>query len=40
VTAELINAADGYHLWSERYDRELTDVFTVQDEIAARLPEH
>ena len=37
VTAELINAADGYHLWSERYDRELTDVFTVQDEIAAAI---
>ena len=34
VTAQLINAADGYHLWSERYDREMTDVFTIQDEIA------
>ncbi|MBZ5552035.1 MAG: protein kinase [Acidobacteriia bacterium] len=34
VTAQLINAADGYHLWSERYDREMTDVFEVQDEIA------
>jgi TolB-like protein/Tfp pilus assembly protein PilF len=34
VTAQLINAADGYHLWSERYDRELTDVFAIQDEIA------
>ncbi len=34
VTAQLINAEDGYHLWSERYDRELTDVFTIQDEIA------
>src|SRR5689334_3467349 len=37
VTAQLINAADGYHLWSERYDRELTDVFAVQDEIAAAI---
>jgi serine/threonine-protein kinase len=34
VSAQLINAEDGYHLWSERYDRELTDVFTIQDEIA------
>ena len=34
VTVQLINAADGYHLWSERYDRELTDVFAIQDEIA------
>ena len=37
VTAQLINAADGYHLWSDRYDRELTDVFAVQDEIAAAI---
>ena len=34
VTAQLINVADGYHLWSERYDREMTDVFAIQDEIA------
>ncbi|MFI5310373.1 MAG: protein kinase [Gemmatimonadales bacterium] len=34
ITAQLIKAADGYHLWSERYDRELTDVFAIQDEIA------
>lgn len=34
ITAQLINAADGYHLWSETYDRELEDVFEVQDEIA------
>jgi eukaryotic-like serine/threonine-protein kinase len=34
VTAQLINAADGYHLWSERYDRELSDVFAIQDDIA------
>jgi serine/threonine-protein kinase len=34
VTAQLINAEDGYHLWSERYDRELIDVFAIQDEIA------
>ena len=35
VTAQLVNAADGFRLWSETYDRELTDVFAVQDEIAA-----
>src|SRR5437016_2540812 len=34
VTAQLVNVADGYHLWSERYDRELEDVFAIQDEIA------
>jgi serine/threonine-protein kinase len=34
VTAQLIGAADGTHLWSERYDRPMTDVFAMQDEIA------
>jgi serine/threonine-protein kinase len=34
VTAQLINAADGCHLWSERFDREMTDVFALQDDIA------
>jgi serine/threonine protein kinase/tetratricopeptide (TPR) repeat protein len=34
ITAQLINVADGYHLWTERYDRHLEDVFAVQDEIA------
>lgn len=33
ITAQLINVADGYHVWSERYDRELADVFAIQDEI-------
>jgi len=33
ITAQLINVADGFHLWSERYDREMADVFAVQDEI-------
>ena len=37
VTAQLIDAADGCHLWSERFDRELADVFAVQDEIAAAI---
>ena len=34
VTAQLISVQDGCHLWSERYDRELTDVFKIQDEIS------
>ncbi len=34
VTAQLINVADESHLWSERYDREMTDVFAIQDEIS------
>jgi serine/threonine-protein kinase len=34
ITAQLINAIDGSHLWSERYDRELDDVFAIQDEIS------
>ncbi len=33
IRAQLINVSDGYHLWSERYDRELTDVFAIQDEL-------
>ena len=37
ITAQLIGAADGFHLWSERYDRELTDIFAVQDEISASI---
>ncbi len=35
ITAQLIRASDSSHLWSQTYDRELTDVFKVQDEIAA-----
>jgi len=37
VTAQLINVKDGYHLWSERYDRELDDVFEIQDEITSEI---
>lgn len=33
VTAQLINVADGFHIWSERYDREMSDVFELQDDI-------
>jgi len=33
ITVQLVNASDGYHLWSERYDREMQDIFDVRDEI-------
>jgi eukaryotic-like serine/threonine-protein kinase len=39
VTAQLIAAADGNHIWSERYDREMTDVFAIQDEISLAITE-
>jgi TolB-like protein len=39
VTAQLIAAIDGSHLWSERFDREMADVFAVQDEIAGAITE-
>ncbi len=39
VTAQLTDVASGYHLWSERFDREAADVFAVQDEIAAGVVE-
>ena len=34
ITAQLINVADGFHLWSERYDRHIEDIFAIQDEIS------
>src|SRR6185436_4412899 len=37
VTAQLIDVSNGFHLWSERYDRELADVFAVQDDIASAI---
>src|SRR5215207_6072690 len=37
ITAQLIDAAQGHHLWSERYDRDVSDVFAVQDEITAAI---
>ena len=37
ITAQLIEAASGHHLWADRYDRELADVFAVQDEIALNI---
>ncbi|MDQ2979958.1 MAG: protein kinase, partial [Acidobacteriota bacterium] len=39
VTAQLIDVSDGYHLWSEKFDREMEDVFAVQDEIARAIAE-
>ena len=39
ITAQLISVSDGYHLWSERYDREMEDVFAVQDEISVAIVE-
>jgi len=39
VTAQLVKASDGYHLWSQTFDRELRGVFAVQDEIAAAVVE-
>ncbi len=37
ITAQLINAEDGYHLWSENFDRKLDDIFELQDEIANKI---
>src|SRR5215471_527733 len=37
ITAQLIHAAEGYHLWSETYDRKLDDIFKIQDEIAGEV---
>lgn len=37
ITAQLIQVKDGFHLWSATYDRELTDIFAIQDEIAAEI---
>jgi TolB-like protein/Tfp pilus assembly protein PilF len=39
ITVQLVNAADGYHLWSERYDRDMKDIFQIQDEIARSIAE-
>ncbi len=39
ITAQMINVSDGYHLWSERYDRTMDDIFAIQDEIATKIVE-
>jgi adenylate cyclase len=40
ITAQLIDARNGYHLWSEKYDRKLTNVFAVEDEISKAIADH
>jgi TolB-like protein len=37
ITAQLINAEDGFHLWSETFDRKLNDIFAIQDEISVSI---
>ena len=37
ITAQLVTTADGYHIWSETYDRQLEDIFEIQDEIAQKI---
>ncbi len=37
ISAELIDVDNGYHLWSERFDRDMADIFAIQDEIAANI---
>ena len=39
ITAQLIDTENGYHLWSDTYDRDLTDIFAIQDEIAGHVVE-
>ena len=39
VTVQLVNVEDGFHLWSEKYDREMDDIFAIQDEVALSITE-
>jgi non-specific serine/threonine protein kinase len=39
ITIQLVNVRDGYHIWSQRYDRDLEDVFAIQDEIGRKIVE-
>ena len=39
ITAQLVDVTNGYHLWSERFDRQLDDIFAIQDEIATNIAE-
>jgi len=39
ITAQLVTVSDGYHLWSEKYDRDLEDIFAIQDEISLAIVE-
>jgi len=40
ITAQLVNVVDGFHLWSEKYDRNMDDIFAIQDEIALAIAEN
>src|SRR5206468_6453958 len=40
IIAQLINVEDGFHLWSEKYDRNIDDIFAIQDEIALAITEN
>jgi len=40
ITAQLINVEDGYHLWSSQFDREMKDIFDIQEEIALTIVDH
>ncbi|MFC1540095.1 protein kinase [Gemmatimonadota bacterium] len=40
ITAQLVKVSDGYHLWSERFDRNTGDVFAIQDEISLAITDH
>jgi len=40
ITTQLINADDGYHIWSQRYNRDMDDIFTLQDDISSKIAEH
>lgn len=40
ITAQLVNVTDGYYLWSEKFDRDMEDIFTIQDEISLAIVEN
>jgi TolB-like protein/class 3 adenylate cyclase len=40
ITAQLINASDGFHIWSQRYDRNMDDIFALQDDICSKIAEN
>src|SRR5664280_319786 len=40
ITAHLINAADGFHIWSQQYDRKMDDIFGLQDDICSKITQH
>jgi TolB-like protein/Tfp pilus assembly protein PilF len=40
ITVQLVNANDEFHIWSQRYDRELDDIFAVQDDICSKVAQH